>query len=170
MGGAGIGLGTIFGNYLSGALRIVIVPDDPTAYSDSRRIGRNIDRARALWLLLILVGVLCRGPGWHWFWPWQPWDDQAVAVADTVNWPQLFGIAPGTAATVFGFLTLAAYYGLGVAYWFWRRRTEPLQRLGPARYTILVFLFLSMLGLPIKIALRLLFDVKYVLVSPWFNV
>src|SRR6185369_3058089 len=25
-----------------------------------------------LWILLIVVGTFLRGPGWNWFWPWQP--------------------------------------------------------------------------------------------------
>jgi len=123
-----------------------------------------------LWLLLIVIGAFCRGPGWHWFWPWQAWDDQAVEVSATRNWPQLFGIEAGTAATVFGGLTMAAYYGLGVAYWFWRRGSETLRRLGLVRYAIVAFLFLTMMGLPIKIALRHILSVKYVWVTPWFNV
>ncbi len=123
-----------------------------------------------LWLLLIVVGVFFRGPGWHWFWPWEVWDAQAVEAAATINWPQLFGIDRGAGATAFGGLTLAAYYGLGVAYWFWRRGSETLHRLGPVRYAIVAFLFLTMLGLPIKIALHHLFSVKYVWVTPWFNI
>jgi len=35
---------------------------------------------------------------------------------------------------------------------------------------LLTFLALATLGLPIKIALRLLFDVKYVMASPWLSV
>jgi hypothetical protein len=27
----------------------------------------------AAYLVFVLVGALCRGPGWHFFWPWQPW-------------------------------------------------------------------------------------------------
>ena len=31
-----------------------------------------------LWLLLIVIGVFFRGPGWLWYWPWQEWDHARV--------------------------------------------------------------------------------------------
>ncbi len=72
---------------------------------------------------------------------------------------------------------ITAYYALGVVFWRWRRKTsETLQRLGPARYAIVAFLFLTMVALPIKIVLRVvppfvgLFPIKYVWVTPWFNI
>jgi hypothetical protein len=72
---------------------------------------------------------------------------------------------------------ITAYYALGVVFWRWRRQTsETLQRLGPARYAIVAFLFLTMVALPIKIVLRVvppfvgLFPIKYVWVTPWFNI
>ncbi|HTM22996.1 MAG TPA: hypothetical protein VL172_20880 [Kofleriaceae bacterium] len=124
-----------------------------------------------LWLLLILIGVTCRGPGWNWFWPWQTWDRERVVSTATRNWSDVFGIAPGPGALLFGAATVLGYYGLGALYWFRRRGRSPtLQRMGPARYTIAAFLLLTMLALPIKIALRLALDVKYVWVTPWFHV
>jgi hypothetical protein len=29
----------------------------------------------AAYLVFVLVGALCRGPGWQFFWPWQPWPE-----------------------------------------------------------------------------------------------
>ena len=55
-----------------------------------------------LWLLLILIGVFCRGPGWGWFWPWEPWDRARGAAVDTVTWARLFGIRSEIGASVFG--------------------------------------------------------------------
>ncbi len=74
-----------------------------------------------------------------------------------------------------GLITI--YYALGVAFWFWRRKTsETLKKLGPARYAIVAFLFLTMMALPIKIVMRVvppligLFPIKYIWVTPWFNI
>ena len=36
-----------------------------------------------LWLLLIVIGVFFRGPGWLWYWPWQEWDHARVAFANS---------------------------------------------------------------------------------------
>jgi hypothetical protein len=38
------------------------------------------------------------------------------------------------------------------------------------RYTIIAALFLIMMALPVKIILRLVLNVKYILVTPWFNI
>ena len=72
---------------------------------------------------------------------------------------------------------ITAYYFLGIAFWYWKRNaSETLQKLGPARYAIVASLFLTMMGLPIKIVLRVgppligLFPIKYVWVTPWFNI
>ena len=27
------------------------------------------------YLVFVLVGALCRGPGWQFLWPWQPWPE-----------------------------------------------------------------------------------------------
>jgi hypothetical protein len=123
-----------------------------------------------LWLPLIAIGVLCRGPGWQWFWPWVPWDVQVVTETPTVSWGELFGIRSENGATVFGALTLLVYYGSAVALWRWKRKSEVLIRLGLVRYAVVAFLLLTMLGLPIKMFLRLVFSVKYVLGTPWFNI
>ncbi len=123
-----------------------------------------------LWELLILVGVFCRGPGWGWFWPWQQWDPHMVPEASAVNLTDYLGVQSPGAAMFLGGVLMTAYYGLGVAFWYWKRGTETMRRLGAIRFAIVAFLFLTMLGLPIKMLLRLAFSVKYVWVTPWFNV
>ena len=72
---------------------------------------------------------------------------------------------------------ITGYYALGVVFWFWKQGTsETLRRLGPARYAIVAFLFLTMMALPIKVVMRVgppligLFPIKYVWVTPWFNI
>ncbi len=125
-----------------------------------------------LWLPLIVVGTFFRGPGWGWFWPWEPWDAAAVVDRPTRNLAQLLGASSPDAQLVVGLAVLALYFGGGFALAFCRRsrRSPQYQRLGPTRVALLTFLALAMLGLPIKIALRLLLDVKYVMASPWLSV
>jgi len=47
---------------------------------------------------------------------------------------------------------------------------EFLERWGMVRFSITAGLVALMLSLPAKMALRLLFNVKYVLVTPWINI
>ena len=124
-----------------------------------------------LWVPLIAVGVFCRGPGWHWFWPWEPWRTDIVSTITAVNWPQWLGVTSPAGSVAVGALTVGLYYlAPSAAFWVWRREGETLQRLGALRYATVAFLLLTMLALPIKIGLRLALDVKYVLVTPWFSI
>jgi hypothetical protein len=47
---------------------------------------------------------------------------------------------------------------------------EFLERWGMVRFMITALLFVLMLSLPAKMFLRLVFNVKYILVTPWINV
>jgi hypothetical protein len=38
------------------------------------------------------------------------------------------------------------------------------------QYSIMMFFVLTMFALPIKMLLRLMFHIKYVWITPWFNV
>jgi len=123
-----------------------------------------------LWVLPIIVGVFCRGPGWGWYWPWESWEVAHVPDLALVNLSDLFGVPDGTPAMIFGGVVVAAWYVPAVVYWFWRRRTAALRSLGVWRYAITAWLLLTMLAMPAKIALRLAFDVRYVWLTPWFGV
>lgn len=118
-----------------------------------------------LWVAPILVGVFCRGPGWNWYWPWEAWDIAKTPHLTNVNLTDLLGLP----AAMGGVLVLG-WYGLGLGYWLWRRNTPALQTLGAARYAITAWLLLTMLAIPLKMALRLIWNVKYVWVCSWFNV
>jgi hypothetical protein len=47
---------------------------------------------------------------------------------------------------------------------------EFLDRWGMVRFTIVGLLLVLMMSLPVKMFLRLVFNVKYVLVTPWINI
>jgi len=123
-----------------------------------------------LWIALIIIGVFLRGPGWYFFWPWQEWDPHKTVALTNVNLSYVFGIRHYTPAAIFGGLVVFGYYYLGVLYYFLRRKSETIQKLGVTRYAIVAFLFLTMMALPIKIFLRLAFNIKYVWVTPWFYI
>jgi hypothetical protein len=110
-----------------------------------------------LWTVLIVIGVWFRGPGWAWYWPWEDQSLHKPLYEKTWSFHPLAGLA-----------MLAAYFGFGF-YLPQRMNRKLLAGLGPWRYAISVSLLLVMLLIPIKIVLRLLFGVKYILITPWFN-
>ncbi len=125
-----------------------------------------------LWVILILVGVFLRGPGWNLFWPWQEWSIHKVVAEVNYNLTQFFGIdSKSFVGAAIGGLVIFTYYLLfmGIPYLI-LRKGPTFATLGIVRYLIVSFLFASMIALPIKIILRLTIHMKYVFVTPWFNI
>lgn len=127
-----------------------------------------------LWIFLIAIGVFMRGPGWLWYWPWEEWDHNRVLYQRVVDLTQFVGVdSRSLTGFILGGSTVIMYFGLGTVlpYFYWKKRHQDfLQQLGITRFIILSILFWTMIGLPIKIFLRLLFDIKYIWVTPWFNI
>lgn len=123
-----------------------------------------------LWVSLIFVGTFLRGPGWNFFAPWEKWDVHKVVAMTNVDLHQKVGIHNPTLAFFFGGFVVLGYYGLGVAFYYWKKNTEFIKKLGVVRYSVLAFLFLTMMSLPIKMILRWTWNIKYIWVTPWFNV
>lgn len=124
-----------------------------------------------LWLSLIILGTFLRGPGWNFFAPWELWDPHKVVAMVNVDLHEWFGIRSKLGAALFGFILVGGYFALIPIFWFWKKdKSEILKTLGPLRYSVNAFLFLSMMGLVIKIILRIGFNIKYIWVTPWFNV
>ncbi len=127
------------------------------------------------WMILILIGTFMRGPGWMWFWPWEHWDAHRIVAETNIDLTdKFFGIrSTGIPGMVIGFMLVAGYFGVAmtVPYVILRMLAFGwLERMGPIRYGTMAFLFWSMIGVSIKIVLRLAFNVKYVWVTPWFNI
>ncbi len=129
-----------------------------------------------LWVTMIVIGTLIRGPGWMWFWPGQTWDHTRVIYEVNRNLPDLFVISNPVVGAILGILVIGLFYagsGWGIHKLVTRstldrkiyERTSLLQYL-----TFQVFATTILVGLPAKMLLRLLFRIKYVLVTPWFNV
>ncbi|MFQ5913288.1 MAG: cytochrome C [Nitrospinota bacterium] len=134
-----------------------------------------------LWIVLIINGVFLRGPGWNFFLPGQEWDPHKIVALTNVDLPfKLFGFKSEPAANVQTFLTspafhagaffVSGYYFLGVLWYLLRLKTGGYENVGVTRYAIKAFLFLTMMALVIKLFLRIAFNIKYVWVTPWFNI
>ena len=112
----------------------------------------------ALWWVLIAIGQFLRGPNWQFYWPWQDWALPQSAEQSLWSFPWWVGLP-----------ALVAYFTVG--FWLPQRRWPWLYAaLGRTRYITVITFTLLMYGVPIKILLRLLLRVKYVLVTPWLNV
>ncbi|MEX0802866.1 MAG: cytochrome C [Candidatus Binatia bacterium] len=127
-----------------------------------------------LWMVTIIIGTFFRGPGWNLFWPWQHWDPHKVVALTNVDLPYLLGFRDYWVSAIVGLLVVAAYFVFGIAaFYFWVLKVkgrEFLERWGMVRFTLTAVIFIFMLSLPAKMFLRLVFNVKYILVTPWINI
>jgi hypothetical protein len=127
-----------------------------------------------LWITMIIIGTFFRGPGWNLFWPWQKWDAHKVVALTNVDLPYLLGFRDYWLSAAFGLFAVGLYFVVGmIGFYFFVLRVKGkdfLERWGMVRFTIVGFLLVLMMSLPVKMFLRLVFNVKYVLVTPWINI
>ncbi|MBI1870855.1 MAG: cytochrome C [Chlamydiae bacterium] len=125
-----------------------------------------------LWVSMIIVGTFFRGPGWNFFFPWQEWDPHKVVATTNINLSDLLQIRSKTIASLLGAAVIGTYYGLGFLWYLILkvRKSEFLKDMGWMRFAVFSLLLFTMMSLPIKMILRYAFNVKYVWVTPWFNI
>ena len=128
-----------------------------------------------LWLAMIFIGTFIRGPGWMWFWPGQTWDHSRVIFEVNRDLPDLFGITSAMGKGVFGGVVMAMYYGM--TGWLVHKiitlkgfNERIYKRMSLLQYLTLQFFLITMLLLPVKIIIRHAFRIKYVWITPWFNI
>lgn len=122
-----------------------------------------------LWSFLIITGTFLRGPNWNFFGPYEFWDLNKLVPLVSVNlseliWVKWLGMPLPKlwfVREIFGILIVLAYLALPplLARNVFRRF---YLKMGAPRYYTGVFLFLMMLSLPIKMFLRWLFNLKYI--------
>jgi len=133
-----------------------------------------------LWITLIINGVFLRGPGWNFFLPGQEWDPHKIVALTNVDLPSVFGFKMEPSGKIETFLTspafhigalfVSGYYFLGVLWYLFRMKTGGYENVGITRYALKAVLFLTMMAVPIKAFLRIAFNIKYIWVTPWFNI
>ena len=128
-----------------------------------------------LWLSMIFIGTFIRGPGWMWFWPGQTWDHNRLIFEVNRDLPDLFRISGVWGKFFFGASVVLIFFvvaGWGVhklcTLTPFNRRV--FQKMSLLQYVTLQVFMITMLALPAKILLRLLFRIKYVWITPWFNI
>jgi hypothetical protein len=124
-----------------------------------------------LWVIQIFIGVFLRGPGWNFFAPWQYWDPHKVVALNNVDWPYLLGARNYWTSFIIGAATVGGFFSAIPAVWqTFHKKSTALKQLGFVRYAIVAGLFMTMMLLPLKMMLRWTLNVKYLWVTPWFNI
>jgi hypothetical protein len=130
----------------------------------------------AMWVALIIIGTFMRGPGWVWFWPGQKWDHNVVLYEVNRDLPDLVGITSQPWKGLFGAVVVGIFFAVaGFITHKLIMRTEfdkkIFERTTFLQYAIFQFFAITVLwALPIKLLARQLFRIKYVMVTPWFNI
>ena len=100
--------------------------------------------------------------------PWQYWDPHKVVALVNVDLPYALGVRTYNMAMLVGGGILSAYFAIGTAVYFFMER-KAIKTVGFLRMFIKIQLYLIMVGIVIKIVLRIGFNIKYILVTPWIN-
>jgi hypothetical protein len=122
-----------------------------------------------LWSFLIITGTFLRGPNWNFYGPYEYWDPNKLEPLVNIDLSELFWVKllamPLPRLWVIrelpGILLVLAYVALPPLLAMGPFRRFYL-KMGAPRYYVGAMLFLVMLSLPIKMVLRWLFNLKYI--------
>jgi len=129
-----------------------------------------------LWSSLIVLGTFLRGPNWNFFGPFEFWDLHKLEALVNINlseyiWMRLFRTGLPTnwfVREIFGIVLVLGYvFVLPVVLAKTAFKTY-YEKMGGARFYVGAFLFLMMMSLPIKMLLRWIFNLKYIVGIPEF--
>ena len=126
---------------------------------------------------LIVLGTFLRGPNWNFFGPFEFWDLHKLEALDQrqpvrVHLGEGARHRPAVAMVrardlrhpVGADSTSSRCPGLLAKLWF----KSYYEKLGAPRYYVTAFLFVTMMALPIKMLLRWVFNLKYIVAIPEF--
>ena len=129
-----------------------------------------------LWCTLIALGTFLRGPNWNFFGPYEFWDVNKLVPLNNINLSEILWIKvikkglPNfwLVREIFG-LAIVGFYILALPLILSKTLLRRFyEKMGMARYLIGVNLALIMLSLPIKMYLRWIFNLKYIVNIPEF--
>jgi Cytochrome b(C-terminal)/b6/petD len=134
-----------------------------------------------LWVTLIVLGTILRGPNWNFFGPFEYWDPHKVDPLNNINLSQIFwlnwlgqpleGMNPIKRELPGIFFVLVYLFVLPPI--LAKTIMRPFFiKMGFFRFFLLVTLLQFMASLPIKMLLRWMFNLKYVVAFPeyFFNI
>lgn len=139
-----------------------------------------------LWLALIVLGTFLRGPNWNFYGIYEYWDVHKLEAANNVNLSEFFweqpglrnlygGIPKGSSVAMIlirespGILLTLGYFALLPPLLGLTILRKYFVRMGIIRFLVFSNLILWMAVLPIKMVLRWMFSLKYIVGIPeWF--
>ncbi|MBI4398706.1 MAG: cytochrome C [Candidatus Omnitrophica bacterium] len=129
-----------------------------------------------LWIFLIILGTFLRGPNWNFFGPYEVWDMHKLVPLVNVNLSELIWVkwlATGLpkfwlVREIFGIILLALYFGLVPLVLAKTVFRNLYIQLGLIRYGLFSAFLLVMMLMPIKMYLRWMFNLKYLVGIPEF--
>ena len=133
-----------------------------------------------LWVFLIITGTFLRGPNWNFFGPFEFWDIAKLEPLNNINLSEfIYMILLGRRLPenilireMWGFLLIAGYF-FGTPFILAKTFLKDVYKnMGPFRYSIFVILMLLAFSLPVKMYLRWIFNLKYIIAIPeyFFNI
>ena len=132
-----------------------------------------------LWNLLIVIGVALRGPNWNFFGPFEYWDSHKVEALTNINLSEFIYVkwmSTGLPENIlfreiWGLLLVLGYFLILPPLLAKTKLKGTFEQLGAARYSLFIVLILTALALPIKMYLRWMFNLKYIIAIPeyFFN-
>ncbi len=133
-----------------------------------------------LWVVMITIGTFLRGPNWNFFGPYEYWDLHKLEALVNINlseyiYVSLLGVGlPSFWLTreIWGFVVVALYFLIPPPVLAQTVFKDFYKRMGFARYSVMIFLLLMFVALPVKMLLRWLFNLKYIVAIPeyFFNI
>jgi hypothetical protein len=138
-----------------------------------------------LWVAMIILGTFIRGPNWNMFGPYEYWDVHKLEVLNNINLSDWFwvdqmkqALPKSESAGDVGTILMREWLGLVIVIGY-LAVLPPLGamtvfrgffvKMGFLRYMVLANLILFMASLPLKMAARWAFNLKYIVAIPeWF--
>ena len=123
-----------------------------------------------LWVVLIMLGTFLRGPNWNFFGPYEVWDPNKLVPLNNVSVSEIFWVKwLKTALPTFwlkreapGIVLVLLYMGVLPKLLSMTLLKRFYEKMGTVRYLVGVNLFLIMVAVPIKMYLRWIFNLKYI--------
>ncbi len=133
-----------------------------------------------LWAMLIILGTFLRGPNWNFFGPYEYWDAHKVEALNNVNLSEyIYNIFLGTSLPdnillreFPGFVLIIIYFAALPPILAKTVFRKTYNSMGFIRFNIMANLLLFMAALPIKMVMRWVLNLKYIVAIPeyFFNI